>query len=200
MATKALLTITKSLWWNFLTLTKIWNGDNKWTSPNICINSDGHEKSIKINCCSYEMVMVTIHHYNNYSWKALNFTTTPILLATPPLVRFIFWWRRLKFITIAHMKWWQSLSIIINHYWWWTLNVTTTSILLVTFNFWWRRFFWPSPMSLWWHSSTLSNVIFSVSDPTTIWSCSCWHCTFKIPIFKYGIRSEMVRKPPPFMI
>ena len=86
--------------------------------------------------------------------------------------RSIFWWPRLLSITIAHMKWWQSLSVIRTHYWWWTLNVTTTSILsatppLVTFNFCWWRLFWPSPMSLWWHFLPLTNVMFSSSSPPT---------------------------------
>ena len=91
--------------------------------------------------------------------------------------RSIFWWRRLLFVTIAHMKWWRSLSITINYYWWRTLNVTTTPILsamppLVTFSFWWRRLFWPSPMSLWWPFSPLTNVLFSCSD-TMAWF---WYC------------------------
>ena len=82
--------------------------------------------------------------------------------------RSVFWWQRLLSVTIAHMKWWRSLSVTINHYWWWTLNVTTTPILsamppLVTFSFWWRRLFWPSPMSLWWPFSPLTNVLFSCS-------------------------------------
>lgn len=74
----------------------------------------------------------------------MNVTITPILLATPPLVTFIFLWSRLWSITIAHIQWWWSLSIIINHYWWQNLNVTKTPILLamtllVTFSFWWWR-------------------------------------------------------------
>jgi len=90
------------------------------------------------------MVAVTIHHYNQYSWWILNVTITLILLATPPLVTFSFWWLTLWSITISHMQWWRSLFIIINHYWWQTFNVTTTPILLVmpplvTFSFWWWR-------------------------------------------------------------
>ena len=66
-------------------------GDGQWTSPYICTNNDGHERSITKNCCcSYEMVTVTIHHYNQYSWQTLNVTTTHILLATPPFVTFNF--------------------------------------------------------------------------------------------------------------
>ena len=106
-------------------------GEGQWTSPYICTNNDGYENPITINrCCSYEMVTVTIHHYNQYSWWTFNVTITPILLVMPPLVTFSFWWQRLWSVTIAHMQWWRSLSVIINHYWWRTLNVTTTHILL----------------------------------------------------------------------
>ncbi len=118
--------------------------------------------------CSYAMVMVTIHHYKSLLVMNLNVTITPILLATPPLVTISFWWQRLWSITMAHMKWWRSLFVIINHYCWRTLYVTTTPILLVmpplvTFIFWWWMLFWPSPMSLWWHFSPLTNVLFSCS-------------------------------------
>ena len=82
-----------SLWWYFLILTKICNGDGQRMLPN---NSEGHERSITINnCCSYEMVMVTIYHYNHYSWWTLSVTTSPILLVTMPLVMFSFWWQTL---------------------------------------------------------------------------------------------------------
>ncbi len=66
-------------------------GDGQQMSLYICTNSDGHEISITINhCCPYEMVMVTIRHYNQYSWQTLNVTITPILLVMPPLVMFSF--------------------------------------------------------------------------------------------------------------
>ena len=133
-------------------------GDGQRMSPYICNNSDDHERSIKINrYCSYEMVTVTIRHYNQYLWRTLNVTITPTLLVMPPSVTFNFWWWRLWYVTISHMKWWQSLSIIINHYWWRTLNVTTKTIFLampplVTFSFLWRRL-WSvtiAHMKWWW--------------------------------------------------
>jgi len=134
-------------------------GEGQRTSPYICTNSDSHERSITINHrCSYEMVTAIIRHYNQYSWWTFNVTITPILLVTPPLVTFSFLWWRLWSITIAHMKWWQSLSVIINHYWWWTLNVTTTPILLVTpplvtFSFWWWRLWSVTIAHMeWWRS------------------------------------------------
>lgn len=151
-----------SLSWYFFTLTNP-------TLPNICINNDNHERSITRNrWCSYEMMMVTIRHYNYYSWRALNVTKTPIVSTIPSLVTFNFWWLRLKSVTIVHMKWWRSLFFIINHYWWRNLNITTTRILLVTpplvmFIFWWWRLLWPSPMSLWWHFWPHVNVLFSCS-------------------------------------
>lgn len=139
---------------NTYTSGNVFFGDGQQTPPYISTNSDGHERSITINhCCLYEMVTVTICHYNQYSWRTLNVTMTPIHFVT-----FSFWWRRLWSITISHMKWQQYLSIIINHYFWRTLSVTTTHIFLatpplVTFIFWWRRLWFVTITNMkWWQS------------------------------------------------
>ena len=106
---EALLTITNEIWWHFSTVTKIWNGDNQKTPPYICINSDKYKNSITIyRCCSYEMVMVTIDHYNHYSWQTLNATITPILLAT---------FNFLAMEAKVHHHWsYKIVTITIHHY------------------------------------------------------------------------------------
>lgn len=109
----------------FWPLPKIGNGDNQWMPPYIRINSDDSQRSITINHCYwYEMVTIIVHHYSHYSWWTLNVTTTPILLVMwlsvtvnechhiyAPIVVVIK--DPSQEIIIVHMKWWQSLSVII---------------------------------------------------------------------------------------
>ena len=100
-----------------------------------------------------------------------------------------FWWRKLLSVTIAHMKWCQSLFVTINHYWWWTLNVTTTPILsatppLVTFSFWWwgllsitiAHMKWGWSLSIiinnywWWTLNVTTTPILSATPPLVTFS------------------------------
>ena len=198
-------------WWRSMSLIIVIIHDGPWMSPQhlylwqcgfwwgstnvtiyICTNSDDHERSITINrCCSYEMVTITIFHYNQYLWRTFNVTITPILLVT-----LSFLWRRLWSVTIAHMKWWRSLSVVINHYWWRTLNVTTTPILLampplVTFSFWWRRLWsvtiahmkwWQSPSVIinhyWWQTLHVTTKPILLAMPLLVTFSFWWRRLF----------------------
>ena len=93
-----------------------------------------------------------------------------ILSATPPLVKFSFLVTEAIFrhhspyemvtVTICHYESLLVMDLECHHN---TYTFSATSPL-VMFSFWWRRLFWPSPMSLWWPFSPLTNVLFSCSE------------------------------------
>ncbi len=103
-----------SLWWHFSTLTKKWNGDDQRPPPYICVNNEEHERSIAINhYFSNEIVMVTICHYNHYSWQTFIVTTKPNILATPPVVTFSFFVTKAK---VFHHYSYEMVTVTICHY------------------------------------------------------------------------------------
>lgn len=87
LVTEALLTITMRFADIFWPSPKIWNGDGQQMPSYIHINIDSPQRSITINHCFwYEMVTIIIRHYSHYSWRTVNVTIMPILLAMHLLV------------------------------------------------------------------------------------------------------------------
>ena len=113
-------------WWRSLFVIVINIRDGPWMSPQHIISVTPPLVTFRFlvieaivrHHCSYEMVMVPIHHYK------------PLLVT--------------------------DLECHHNTF-------TFGDANLVMFSFLWQRLFWPSPMSLWWHFSPLTNVLFSCS-------------------------------------